>query len=162
MEQGSRIRRIENHPRFRELCRKLLDAEQPRLFCRHNPEHFLDVARLMYIYALEDGAELPRELIYAAALLHDLGRLEQMNGGRPHEIGSAEIAGEILRDCGFEAPEIAAVQGAILAHREPGRAGDRLGVYLYRADKASRNCFLCPAREQCNWPEEKKNLWITY
>ena len=31
---------------------------------------------------------------------------------------------------------------------------------FYRADKLSRNCFLCPAQEDCNWPEEKKNLEI--
>ena len=38
---------------------------------------FWNVARLMYIYALEEHLELPKELIYAAALLHDIGRAQQ-------------------------------------------------------------------------------------
>lgn len=163
MENENRIRKIQAHPLFRELCEKLREAEQNRIFCRHTMEHFLDVARLMYIYSLEDGANLPKDLIYAAALLHDLGRLEQLTGGRPHEVAGADVAEEILRDCGFEAPEIRAVQAAILAHRNPESSGeDRLGSYLYRADKGARSCYLCSARELCNWPEEKKNLWITY
>lgn len=41
-------------------------------------EHFLDVARLMYIYNLEDQAGFSKEMIYAAGLLHDIGRYEQM------------------------------------------------------------------------------------
>ena len=30
------------------------------------------------------------------------------------------------------------------------------------ADKQSRNCLYCPARNACNWPEEKMNLTICY
>ena len=31
---------------------------------------------------------------------------------------------------------------------------------LYRADKASRNCFVCEAQSQCNWKPEKRNREI--
>ena len=35
-----------------------------------------------------------------------------------------------------------------------------LGNYLYRADKMSRLCFCCEARESCKWSEEEKNMEI--
>ena len=51
---------------------------------------------------------------------------------------------------------------AIRAHRSPEiRQEKSLRGYLYRADKASRNCLACPAEPACDWPKEKKNLEIT-
>lgn len=159
-----RIQQIQQHPLFQELYQKLQNEEKDRVFCRHTMGHFLDVARLMYIYCLEDGAELRKDIIYAAALLHDLGRYAQMTSGTPHHIAGAQIAEGILRDCGFTADEIQSVQNAISGHRnqESAASADRLTAYLYRADKASRNCFSCFVRSACNWPEEKKIFWITY
>lgn len=160
----ARVHRIQCHPLFQALLQKLQDAEKDRRFCRHTMEHFLDAARLMYIYALEDGAALRKDVIYAAALLHDIGRYEQLTGGTPHDIAGARLAGAIMQDCGFTADEIHCVQNAILEHRtQEGAAGtEALSVYLYRADKQSRLCFACPAQAACNWAEEKKNSWIEY
>lgn len=159
-----RVRNIQAHPLFQASVQGLLDTEKDRVFCRHTLEHFLDVARLMYIYSLEDGAGIRKDVIYAAALLHDLGRYAQAVDGTPHEIAGAQIAAAILKDCGFTESETQAVRAAILGHRDPGSAvgGDRLSSYLYRADKASRSCFACAAREGCYWPADKKNLWIEY
>ena len=58
-----RIHKIQNHPIFREQYQLLVEAEKDRIFCRHTMEHFLDVARLMYIYDLEDGAGIDKEII---------------------------------------------------------------------------------------------------
>lgn len=159
-----RVHQIQEHPLFQELCQKLQNEEKNRVFCRHTMEHFLDVARLMYIYSLEDGADIRKDLIYAAALLHDLGRYEQSVSGTPHHIAGSQIAGEILEDCSFTADEIQSVQKAISAHRNQASivSADKLTTYLYRADKASRSCFACLVRSACNWPEEKMNLRITY
>lgn len=158
-----RIHKIQNHPVFKEQFELLQKAEKDRIFCRHTMEHFLDVARLMYIYTLEEGTELSKELIYGAALLHDIGRYEQIAVGTPHHISGARIAGEILLDCGFDAAETARIQEAISSHRKSGTAKeDILASYLYRADKQSRNCFCCPAEKECNWDEEKKNMLIFY
>ncbi|MDO4305817.1 MAG: HD domain-containing protein [Eubacteriales bacterium] len=159
-----RIRHIQRHPLFQELWKKLQDAEKDRIFCRHTMEHFLDVARLMYIYSLEDGEKIRKDVIYAAALLHDIGRYEQIVSGTPHDIASAGIAEGIMKDSGFTADEIHIVQNAILGHRKKDSltSEDRLTAYLYRADKKSRNCFACPAEAACDWPKEKKNLWIEY
>lgn len=158
-----RIKKIQMHTRYRELYDQLYEVEKERAFCRHTMEHFLDVARLMYIYNLEEQAGLAKELIYAAALLHDIGRLEQLTAGTPHDEASARLAAEIMGDCGFAAAEVAAVQRAVLGHRRKDSLAstDALTRYLYRADKKSRNCFCCPAEADCNWPPEKKNMWIT-
>lgn len=159
-----RVHRIQEHSQYQELWKRIQQEEQDRIFCRHTMEHFLDVARLMYIYNLENGTNIPKDVIYATALLHDIGRYEQIRNGTPHDIAGAGIAQEIMKDCGFTADEIQTVRNAILGHRDSAsmESKERLTEYLYRADKKSRNCFACPAQEACNWPEEKKNLWIDY
>lgn len=136
MEQRIIMKRIDqilSHPVFREQFALLQEAEKDRIFCRHTMEHFLDVARLMYIYNLEDQAGFSKEMIYAAGLLHDIGRYEQMEKGTPHHLAGARLAETPL-----------------------------FSRYLYRADKQSRNCLYCPARNACNWPKEKMNLTICY
>lgn len=163
MNTMERIRLIRQHPLFLEQFRLLQEAEKDRIFCRHTMEHFLDVARLMYIYNLENKSGLPKEIIYAAALLHDIGRYEQTVLGTPHQESGARIAGIILPECGFSPEETEKIQNAILCHRSSGaQAEELLSVYLYLADKQSRNCFCCPASPDCNWSEEKKNHQIIY
>ena len=158
-----RIQAVYSHPLYQEQLSLLTDAEKDRIFCRHTMEHFLDVARLMYLYNLEEHAALDKELIYAAALLHDIGRYEQITQGIPHDIASARIAQLILSETGFSDMEIQQIQDAILHHRGNKVTGKTpLAHYLFRADKQSRNCFCCPANSECNWPDSKKNLEIDY
>lgn len=158
-----RIQAIYSHPFYQEQFRLLSDAEKDRIFCRHTMEHFLDVARLMYLYNLEEHAGLEKELIYAAALLHDIGRYEQIAHGIPHDVAGARIAREILSDCSFSDDDICLIEDAILHHRGDTASGETLlARYLYRADKQSRNCFCCPVSSECNWPAQKKNLEIDY
>ena len=66
-----RIDRILAHPLFVSHLEKNRQAEEGRKFCRHDLQHFLDVARIGQICSLEEGQGLDRELVYAAALLHD-------------------------------------------------------------------------------------------
>lgn len=164
IKDRDRIRLIQEHTLFRDLVMKIQSAERERVFCRHTMDHFLDVARLMYIYNMEDRAGMARDVIYAAALLHDIGRYEQITKGIPHDVAGAEIAAEIMQDCGYTGEEIGIVQSAVSAHRDQNSSDsvNRLAAYLYRADKKSRNCSSCPAQAACNWPEEKKNLWMEY
>ena len=158
-----RIQRIQENPVFQDLYIKLQDAEDGRIFCKHTLEHFLDVARLMYIFCLEDGENIRKDVIYATALLHDLGRYDQISSGTPHNVAGVKIAGTILKECGFAENEILLIQKAIAGHREQhSTADDKLTFYLYRADKMSRKCFSCAARAECNWPDEKKNGYIVY
>lgn len=167
-----RIDRILQHKRFQECRQQIMQAEVHRIYCKHGLEHSMDVARIAYILSLEnneEGQALEKEIIYAMALLHDLGRSMEYRNGQSHHEAGVEIAGEILRDCGFTETEIAWITGAIAAHKyaetetvseEPGSIGDRYRSILYRADKLSRNCFDCPAADTCYWPMEKRNHGI--
>jgi len=158
-----RIDRILKHELFLEHVEKNNEAEKERRFCRHDMAHFLDVARIGRIINLEEKLGIEEEMLYAAALLHDLGRHVQYDQGIPHEQAGAEIAPVILRDCGFGEEETGLIVDAIAGHRDKTIAGDRsLGGVLYRADKASRPCFSCRAERDCNWKDEKKNMKIRY
>lgn len=154
-----RVNKIWNHPLYQKHYIKLQDLERERIFCRHTMEHFLDVARLAYIFSLERDVQLEKDMIYSAALLHDIGRAEQYTRGTPHEEAGTHISGEILKDCCFSAEERAQILEAISGHRT-SQTQNVLAALIYEADKKSRNCFLCAAEGECYWQEEKKNMEI--
>ena len=158
-----KIDKILKHKLFLEHLEANNTAEADRRFCRHNMVHFLDVARIGVIINLEEEMGISKDWIYAAALLHDLGKHLQYSDGIPHEKASGEIAPGILRECGFEEKEAAIIVEAILAHRDSKVREERnLKGLLYRADKASRACFACKAEGDCNWKAGKKNPTIIY
>ena len=158
-----RIDKILNHELFLYHLHANEAAEAQRCFCRHSMVHFLDVARIGMILNLEEGVELPKEWIYAAALLHDMGKHIQYENGTPHELASAEIAPSILKECGFDDKETDVIVDAIRAHRDVSVKEERnLRGILYRADKASRPCYICPVEKECNWKEGKKNMFLRY
>ena len=146
---------------FRQYMEKIEMLEQDRIYCRHNVNHLLDVARIAYIINLENGAPYSKDLIYAASLLHDIGKTKQYEKQIPHEIAGAEKAAVVLKDCGYKAEEILLIQNGILDHRRGPQEKDRLlSEFLYEADKKSRICLFCDAKEDCNWAEDKKNMRI--
>ena len=156
-----RVNAICRHDLWRDSVREIARLERDRQFCRHDLVHFLDVARLAYIENLERGLGIDKELIYAAALLHDIGRHLQYTQNIPHDRASAQLAEVILADCGFSQAERAEVEDAILQHRgRQDRQREGLAGLLYGADKASRACLFCPAEPECNWSPEKKNMTI--
>ncbi len=152
----SRIDRIIQTPQYVDTLKRLQVLETDRIFCRHDISHFMSVARLMWIEVLEQQLPVDREVVYAAALLHDIGRVAQVEHGIPHEQASAEFAQQILPDAGFNEEELSEVTAAILSHREDYSVSE-LGKILYQADKRSRDCWCCSASDLCNWPDEKKN-----
>lgn len=157
-----RVNAILAHPLFQSCYEKLAIREHDRIFCRHQMEHLLDVARIAYIQNLEQGLGFEKELIYAAALLHDIGKYEQYENGTPHEVAGEEIAKQILLDLNrqFSEAETDMILSAIRNHRREADAKAPLDHLLYISDKLSRNCFACPAEPECNWSEEKKNRGI--
>lgn len=157
-----RIDRMTAHPLFRDCMDRIVQAERDRIFCLHGMEHSLDVARIGYIIALEERLHIDKETIYAAALLHDLGRCMEYEKDIPHHQAGAEIAERILTDSGFDRKETEEICRAILEHKELcGEDGAKdLSYLLYSADKLSRNCFSCKAREGCYWQEDRKNRHI--
>ena len=117
------------------------------------------------IFWMWPGQHIYFPWIYAAAVLHDIGKWMQYAQKIPHEQASAQIAEQILEDTGFEEDEKKGILLAILSHREHSKEngrGNKLAEVLYDADKTSRNCFACTAKEACDWGEEKKNLRIIW
>ena len=152
-----RIQNILKHPEFEKSMRMIRTLEKERIFCCHGMEHLLDVARIAYITSLEEEAGIKKDVIYAAGLLHDVGKYLQYMDGTPHHISSAEIGAVILADSGYDDAEIKVICQAIRNHRD-GQAAkeDVFSWILYRADKLSRACYACAASSECNWDEEKK------
>ena len=159
-----RVNAIFRHPLYQTYYRQLEEAEQGRIFCRHQMTHLMDVARIAYIRSLEEGLGLDREVIYAAAVLHDIGKVLQYEEGIPHEITGEKIAAEILDglagENAFSETEKTMILTAIRGHRKLRDEPEVLERLLYESDKASRMCFACPADPQCDWNEEKKNKEI--
>lgn len=113
-----RVDRILKHAVFRACIEKNRECEKDRIFCRHDVEHFLSVARIAYILNLKKKVRQKRELIYGAALLHDIGRYRQYEEGIPHEKASAVLAPGILKDCGFDEKETEQIVDAIKKSQE--------------------------------------------
>lgn len=158
-----RINQILRHPKYQEYVFQNAKCEWKREFCRHNMSHFMDVARLGYILNMEEGYGFPKDIIYGAALLHDIGRSVQYKEHRPHAEVSAELVPEILTDCGYNEEESAQIVSAIATHSDKSLVGERnLNGLLARADQMSRACYTCTASEKCDWDEERKNGYIEW
>lgn len=158
-----RYNRILFHEKYREYIGKNNQAEADRRFCRHNMGHFLDVARIAMILNETEGFGIPKDIIYGAALLHDVGRWMQYGEGIPHEKAGVMLAGEILSDCGYGQGESREILEAIGNHRNAGIKDEKnLSGLLYRADKLSRACFACEAERECDWKQDKKNMEILW
>lgn len=162
-----RVNRILRNPAYREAVQKNEEAEKERRYCHHDMAHFLDVARIAMLLAAKEhivgseAEELPilEDLVYAAALVHDIGRYRQYEDGTPHEEASAVLAADILLASGFNKKETDVIVDAVRRHRDAGIAEEKsLRGLLYRADKLSRACFACPVQEDCHWSAEKKNM----
>lgn len=159
-----RLSFIRKHPLYISSYQKLQELEQDRIFCCHQMDHLLDTARIAYIRNLERELGFSKDIIYAMAILHDIGKGLQYEQGIPHEIASADIAEKILTDmpkelC-FTIPEQEHILTAIRGHRKLRSNAEPLETLLYESDKASRACFSCPAEKKCNWSTEKKNMEI--
>lgn len=159
-----RINWIIKHPLYISSYTHLVELEKERIFCRHQMPHLLDVARIAYIRNLEEQLCIDKTVIYATALLHDIGKGMQYEKKIPHEIASEEIAKEILssmpEELSFSPKEQQIILSAIRNHRKPVADADILDKLLYESDKASRNCFYCSANNECNWSPDKKNKEI--
>ena len=162
-KQMERVNALLNHPTYQGWIIANNQAEQGRDFCRHGVEHAVDVARIAYISNLEENMGIRKEVIYAAALLHDIGKCRQYEEGIPHEEASAQIAEVILGELPehfFSRKESGEIVQAILGHRRERNGMGKLERLLYASDKRSRNCFSCGSEAECSWSAEKKNLEI--
>ncbi len=168
-----RVSKILNDSIFQESLKRIGELEKDRRFCCHGMDHLESVARIAWILTLEEKKGLKKDVVYGAALLHDIGRCRPDSAGQPHRVESAAMAEDILFRAGYTDEERMAIREAILSHGgaskpaeddredEEGR-GMRavLSDVLYRADKLSRDCFACSVYDECYWEEERKNKTI--
>lgn len=156
----TRIDKIIHDDLFQSLLNKIDSIEKNRIFCCHGIAHSMDVARIAYIMNLEEQCNILKDMIYAAALLHDLGRA--LYNRKDHYFISAEYAESILESADYNEQERKEIVEAILGHNTDGLEKTGLSSILYRADKLSRLCFTCKAYDECYWKEEDKNKGVLF
>jgi len=153
-----RVEKLLSLPLYQEYLAQNEEKEKERKFCVHNWQHFLDVARLTYILLLESpdqdklAAEMGsqvKELAYAAALLHDIGKWQEYETGEDHALVSAKLARALLLDADFTDLETNLICQAIEEHRTASTPQTVLGYYLKKADKLARLCRFCAAQKEC-------------
>lgn len=149
--------RIMRSKAYKALTRELCELEKGRKFCGHDMDHFLAVARIALIMCFEKGIDANADVIYSAALLHDLGRIEEYTRGEPHDIAGVKTAQRLLDEAGCTPDERRQILSLIAAHRHSDNDENSLEYIFCLADKRSRQCFACPASEECNWKTEKRN-----
>lgn len=159
---------------YLDYLNRLEAFEKDRIFCRHNLEHFLDVARICYINSLEKNLGLSKDIIYFTALLHDIGRVEEYENNTDHNKASRTIASGFLENTSFSKMEKDFILAAISNHSSSHKNSfegeltslsevEKTFVNIFRqADGLSRNCFRCPAYDKCYWSQERKNRTIKY
>ena len=153
-----RVEIILNSPVYQDHIEQIRLREVHRRFCRHERHHFWETARTAYILYLSGevlcpeldafSPEAAKEMIYAAAFLHDVGRfLEYDDPSRDHAEESAVLARPLLVEAGFSDEEIPLILKSIAHHRR--KDGEGFDLLMYRADKESRPCYDCPALGDC-------------
>lgn len=147
----TRVNKLLDNKSYFLYMEKINCLEKERIFCKHGFEHGLSVARIAYSYLLEKGEiRLGKEVIYAAALLHDIGRWVEYQTGEDHAVASARLALPLLKECGFSPEEIQIILVGITEHRQHHDDGlSLLGEALAIADDWARDCRYCPAQNQC-------------
>jgi uncharacterized protein len=157
-----RIESILENPDYLEYLSKTEKHETDRIYCGHGFQHLLDVARISYIVMQETGeinrfkqencfnTDVVKEIVYASAFLHDIGRFRQYETGEDHAEASASLAPELLIRAGFTDKETDIIVQAIREHRHYSEDNSLLGRMLFRGDKLSRLCSRCDAKNECN------------
>lgn len=146
-----RVNRIFQHDLYEEYSSKNKIAEAQRIYCRHGSDHGLSVARIAYIFLLESKEiSLSKEVIYAAGILHDIGRWLEYETQENHAQVGARLAVPILQDCGFSEKEVEVITQGIYEHRlKPSEAESVLGQALALADDWARDCKNCESKGSC-------------
>lgn len=147
----TRVNQILQHKLYEDYSAKNRFAEAQRRYCRHGSDHGISVARIAYISLLESKEmSLSKEVIYAAGILHDIGRWVEYETQENHALVGARLAAPILRDCGFSEQEIEIITQGIKEHRlKHSEAQSALGQALAQADDWARDCRNCESKVSC-------------
>ena len=108
---------MKGYLKLRRKALDLLNSKLPKKLYYHNVEHTLDVIKVVSQYIKRENIDNESAyLLRIAALLHDLGFTDT---NVDHEEKSAEMAEELMLECGFSKNHIKVVQGLIRATRIP-------------------------------------------
>ena len=114
---------------YQREYRRLEELEQTRVFCRHGIRHLMDTARIMWALNLERACGLSQDVVYAAALLHDIGK------ALDHEIEGSHV--QIGVEVARKYKENPAVIHAIEAHHGDVEPKTPLAFIVMAADAIS-------------------------
>ena len=147
---------------YGEYIKYNTDEEKGIKYCQHGLQHHIDVARIAYILVLEhndlnyfakeaglSGKLAAKETIYAAGLLHDIAKWQEIQDGVDHAASGARLARDILPRAFFNANETDLICRAIYEHRNISQDMSFLGERIHRADNLSRVCGQCEERSNC-------------
>ncbi|HHW60542.1 MAG TPA: HD domain-containing protein [Syntrophomonadaceae bacterium] len=164
-----RIEMLLRDPLYHDYMERNINEERNLKYCRHDLHHHTDVARIAYILVLENndlgyfvmeanlsGRLAAKELIYAAGLLHDIGKWKEYQMGVDHASYGSRLARDILPRIHFNENEIEIICRAIYEHRNISRDMSFLGERIHRADNLSRVCSQCDHRHRCPKIENKE------
>jgi len=98
--------------------------------------HYERVYLLSLEIAESEKMELDTDVLFAAALLHDMGAFEPFRqAGVDHARRSVQVVDEVLKKAGFPMEKLAAVQDAIRGHSYYDKPSDRPeSIVLHDAD----------------------------
>lgn len=146
------------------------DGEKAIRYCQHGLQHHIDVARIAYILVLEhndlnyfareaglSSKLAAKETIYAAGILHDVAKWQEIQDGVDYAASGARLARDILPRAFFNANEIDQICRAIYEHRNISQDMSFLGERIHRADNLSRVCGQCEERSNC--PKRGTREW---
>ena len=125
----------------------------------HDFDHVLRVLALAERIARAEGAD--REIVHAAALLHDVARAQTAVTGGDHAAVGAERAKEIL--AGHPAKRVEAVAQAVAAHRYRGGPAPKTleARVLFDADKLDAIGAIGIARAFAFGGAQNQRLWAS-
>jgi uncharacterized protein len=157
-----RVEILINDTLYNQYLQRNIEGESEPKSCLYGFRHHIDVARIAYILVLEHNdlnyfiqehgltsRLAAKEVIYAAGLLHDIGKWQEYKLGTDHASFGAKLAREILPRAFFNPSEVELIARAIYEHRNISSNMTFLGERLHRAENLSRICVNCEYDTEC-------------
>ncbi|NLF46399.1 MAG: HD domain-containing protein [Syntrophomonadaceae bacterium] len=147
---------------YNEYLHRNAREEMDQRLCRHDINHHFTVAQMTFSLMLNnndweifleetgiDSQAAAKEVVYAAGLLHDIGKWKEYRDGEDLAACSARLSRTILPRALFTPDEIEIICRAICEQRNINKDISLLGEKLYRGNNLSRMCSECHHNEEC-------------